>query len=118
MTQRAKSDRWNLIQEIFQNVVERPESERSNYVKKACGGNEGLRSEVESLLASESEGNTVQNLIAGDIKDLEQPASSSSTSAAKAPTESSSQKMIAPATSYVCRAMCPRCFVIARSNSA
>ena len=79
MTQRAKSDRWNLIEEIFQNAVERPESERSKYVKKACGGDEGLRSEVESLLASDSGGNTVQNLIAGDIKDLEDASSPSDT---------------------------------------
>ena len=79
MTQGAKSDRWNLIEEIFQNAVERPESERSNYLKKACEGDEGLRSEVESLLASDSGANTVQNLIAGDIKDLEQASSSSET---------------------------------------
>ena len=79
MTHRAKSDRWYLIEEIFQKAVERPESERRNYVKEACGGDEGLRSEVESLLASDSGGNTVQNLIAGDIKDLEHASSSSET---------------------------------------
>jgi serine/threonine protein kinase len=79
MTERAKSDRWNLIEEIFQKAVERPQSERSDYIKQACGADEELLSEVESLLASDSGGNTVQNLIASDIKDLEHASSSSET---------------------------------------
>ena len=77
MTQRAKSERWTLIGEIFQHAVERPESERSEYIKHACGDDEELRSEVESLLASDQAGETVQSLIAEDIKRLEQASTSS-----------------------------------------
>ena len=77
MTQRAKSERWTLIGEIFQHAVERPESERSEYIKRACGDDEELRSEVESLLANDKAGETVQSLIADDIKMLEQASTSS-----------------------------------------
>jgi len=77
MTQGARSDRWNLIEEIFQNAIDRPQSERNDYIKQACGGDEELRSEVESLLASDSGGETVQSLIADDIRKLEQASSSS-----------------------------------------
>ena len=76
MTHEARSDRWNLIEAIFQNAVERPQSERSDYIKQACGADEELRSEVESLLASDSGGETVQSLIADDIRKLEQASSS------------------------------------------
>jgi len=77
MTQRAKDERWNLVEEVFQHAVERPESERSEYIKHACGDDEELRSEVESLLASDKVGETAQSLIANDIRKLEQASTSS-----------------------------------------
>src|SRR3974390_816179 len=75
MTQRSKTGRWGLIEEIFQNAIERPESQRIEYVKSACGEDAELRSEVESLLASDREGITVQSIIAEDVSELDQAAS-------------------------------------------
>jgi serine/threonine protein kinase len=77
MTQKAKPGRWILIEEIFQNAVERPESERIEYLKSACRDDAELRAEVESLLASDREGATVQSLIAEDVRELDQAANSS-----------------------------------------
>ncbi|MBV8672445.1 MAG: serine/threonine protein kinase, partial [Acidobacteriaceae bacterium] len=77
MTQPAQSDRWTLIGEIFQHAVECPESERSEYIRQTCGDDEELRAEVESLLASDKAGETVQSLIADDIRKLEQASSAS-----------------------------------------
>ena len=77
MTQPAKAQRWTLIGEIFQHAVERPESERSEYLREACGDDEELRAEVESLLASDHAGETVQSLIADDIRSLEQASNES-----------------------------------------
>ena len=77
MTQKAKTDRWSLIEEIFQNAAERPESERVEYIRHACGDDMELRDEVESLLASDREGATVQSLIAEDVRELDHAANSS-----------------------------------------
>jgi eukaryotic-like serine/threonine-protein kinase len=77
MTQPAKAQRWTLIGEIFQHAVERPESERNEYLRQACGDDEELRAEVESLLASDKAGETVQSLIADDIRKLEQASNES-----------------------------------------
>jgi serine/threonine protein kinase len=52
-------DRWNRIEEIFQNALERPLSERSAYVAQICGDDVELRVEIESLLASDSGAVTV-----------------------------------------------------------
>ncbi|MBV9268573.1 MAG: hypothetical protein JO061_20560 [Acidobacteriaceae bacterium] len=73
MNQAAKTTRWKVIQEIFEGALERNASERSEYVANACGRDEELRAEVESLLASDSDAGTVlHSLIASDIRDLEQ----------------------------------------------
>jgi len=50
----TKTDRWNRIQDIFQRALELPSSERSEYLARACGDDEELRSEVASLLANDS----------------------------------------------------------------
>jgi serine/threonine protein kinase len=64
-------DRWNLIEEIFQSALERPLPERHDFVIQACGDDSELRSEVESLLASDRDATTVLNsLVAGDLRDL------------------------------------------------
>ena len=46
-------ERWARIKAIFVEALELPESERRKYVARACGGDDSLRSEIESLLASE-----------------------------------------------------------------
>jgi len=47
-------DRWQKIQELFEASLARPRHDRALFVSQACGGDESLRQEVESLLASDS----------------------------------------------------------------
>jgi serine/threonine protein kinase len=72
--------RWNLIEEIFQGALERPLAARKQYVENACGDDEELLSEVESLLESDSDAESVlSSLVADDLKDLTQGSSSTET---------------------------------------
>ncbi len=48
-------DRWRRIEQLYHQVLERRESERYGFLHKACGGDEELRREVESLLRKEPE---------------------------------------------------------------
>jgi serine/threonine protein kinase len=64
-------DRWNRIEEIFQGALEQPLPERSEFIARACGDDEELRSEVESLLASDSGAVTVlHSVIEADVAKL------------------------------------------------
>jgi eukaryotic-like serine/threonine-protein kinase len=72
MNSKTQIDRWNLIQEIFQGALDRPFSDRKEYIQNACGDDRDLRLEVESLLASDRDGETIQSLIAYDVRDLGQ----------------------------------------------
>jgi len=47
-----KSERWKQINDVLVTALEREQVERAAIVKEACGSDEGLRREVESLLAS------------------------------------------------------------------
>ena len=44
-------DRWRKIEEIYHAALEREGSQRAAFLAEACGGDDGLREEVESLLA-------------------------------------------------------------------
>lgn len=46
------SVRWHKVKEIFQAAIEHPPSERGDFLADACGGDEELRQEVESLIAT------------------------------------------------------------------
>ena len=73
-------DRWNLIEEIFQGALERPPSDRKEYLRGACGNDEELRSEVESLLASDHDAeNVIHSLVDGDVEKLRQSSSACET---------------------------------------
>jgi len=77
MTPGTKTDRWKLIQDIFQAALDLPLSERGEYVARACGGDEDLRSEVSSLLANDRDDTrTLHSLVASDLKGLAEAASS------------------------------------------
>ncbi len=43
-------ERWLQIDKVLQAALERPESQRAAFLDEACGGDEALRKEVESLL--------------------------------------------------------------------
>src|SRR5947207_11224744 len=46
------SERWQQVNDLFQLAAERAPEERTTYLEAACQGDEGLRREVESLIAS------------------------------------------------------------------
>ena len=47
------TDRWREIETLYNSACERKPEERRAYLESACGGDESLRLEVESLLAHE-----------------------------------------------------------------
>ena len=49
-------ERWQQAREIFKSALEREASERAGFLDEACSGDDGMRLEVESLLASLEEG--------------------------------------------------------------
>jgi serine/threonine protein kinase/Tol biopolymer transport system component len=46
------AERWQKVDKLLQSVLEREPGERAAYLEAACDGDDGLRQEVESLLAS------------------------------------------------------------------
>ena len=48
-------ERWQQIKYLFNSALERPLPERSMFLSQACGEDQALRSEVESLLTSDEE---------------------------------------------------------------
>jgi len=45
-----KPDRWRKVDELFEAALERDRQERAAFLEKACGGDPGLRREVEKML--------------------------------------------------------------------
>ena len=50
------TERWRQIDELFQNAVELDPARRADYLEQACAGDHALRSEIESMIASDSSG--------------------------------------------------------------
>src|SRR2546429_6413539 len=48
-----KAERWSAVERVYHGALERVAEERSAFLNEACGGDDELRSEVESLLAYE-----------------------------------------------------------------
>src|SRR6266498_685051 len=48
-------ERWQQVDRLLQGALERPPAERASFLNEACRGDEPLRKEVESLLASGDE---------------------------------------------------------------
>jgi WD40 repeat protein len=48
-------DRWQQIEQLYHSALKREGSQRAAFLREACGGDESLRREVESLLAQQSE---------------------------------------------------------------
>ena len=48
-----KAERWQQVNDLFQSAVERAPEERAAFLEEGCHGDEDLRREVESLLASD-----------------------------------------------------------------
>ena len=45
-----KAERWKRIEEVYHSAVAIPDCERASFLRQACGGDQGLLREVESLL--------------------------------------------------------------------
>src|ERR1043165_4283621 len=72
-------ERWQQVKEIFNSAINYRPEERSSFISHACSGDEDLRSEVESLIAShEQSGSFIDkpaveaaaSLLAGDRPEL------------------------------------------------
>src|SRR5215475_9356500 len=48
-------ERWKQIEDIFHSALTIEPSRRSGFLEDACGGDENLRQEVETLLTQEDE---------------------------------------------------------------
>jgi eukaryotic-like serine/threonine-protein kinase len=46
-------ERWQRVKELFEAALERAPAERPDFLQEACGEDEALRAELESLLAEE-----------------------------------------------------------------
>ncbi|MDT7816837.1 MAG: eukaryotic-like serine/threonine-protein kinase [Acidobacteriaceae bacterium] len=66
-----KSNRWSLIEEIFQGALDRPLAERRQYLAEACRNDPELLREVESLLANDGDAESVlRSLVADNVKEI------------------------------------------------
>ena len=45
-------EKWDQVKELFALALERDPEERNDFLRQACGADESLRSEIESLLSS------------------------------------------------------------------
>ncbi len=51
----VKTERWQQVERLYHSTLEKEVGERAAFLAKACSGDEGLRREVESLLAYEEQ---------------------------------------------------------------
>jgi eukaryotic-like serine/threonine-protein kinase len=51
----ATPEQWQKIKEIVRSALEREPSERRAFLEEACAHEDGLRAEVESLLAAHAD---------------------------------------------------------------
>src|SRR5579863_9018156 len=54
-----KPERWRQVEQLYHAALDRQPGERTVFLAEACNGDEDLRREVESLLASEQSPNSV-----------------------------------------------------------
>lgn len=67
----ASAGNWGRIKALFLDALDRPESQRAEFLAHACAGDDGLRREVEALLASDAAAGSfcetsATSLLAGD----------------------------------------------------
>ena len=73
------ADQWERTKQILEEALRVPAEERSKFLDAACGNDQALRAEVESLIASHEEaGSHFLAAGASNVLDLSSPASSSS----------------------------------------
>src|SRR5438552_18989260 len=52
---RMKPERWQQVEELYHAALERPAESRTDFLRSACGDDEELYREVESLLGFKSQ---------------------------------------------------------------
>jgi eukaryotic-like serine/threonine-protein kinase len=62
-----KADNWQQINDLFHAALDQEPGERAAFIADACAGDEGLRSEVESLLASHDPSDNFIESLAPDL---------------------------------------------------
>jgi serine/threonine protein kinase len=66
-----QTNRWSLIEAVFQAALERPLAERKQYLADACGDDAELLSEIESLLESDYDAeNALHSLVADNLTEM------------------------------------------------
>ena len=63
-------ERWRRIEEVYHAAVERPAGERARHLAEACGADQELRAEVESLLAAGDAGDALLDASLDDLLSL------------------------------------------------
>lgn len=69
MTEPLPAERWARVEALFAEALERPQGERSAWLAEACGDDETLRGEVESLLEASASGLTDRLSVVGRVAD-------------------------------------------------
>jgi serine/threonine protein kinase len=67
MTEQPEPERWRRIEELCHEALGRDRNEREPFLRDACGGDESLRREVESLLANHDQSNDLLNTVTPDL---------------------------------------------------
>src|ERR1041384_8013661 len=60
-------ERWQKIDEVFHAALAYEPAQRAGFLTSACGGDESLRLEVESLLSSHQDAESFIETPAGDV---------------------------------------------------
>ena len=66
-------DRWERVQDLYLEALERPASGRARWLEAACGGDSELRREVEELLVAAGGGDPVLDATLDDLVLLVEP---------------------------------------------
>lgn len=65
------SERWQQINRLFESAIELAPGERTSFVNEVCDGDESLREELESLLASHAESeNFLEGAAVGEVAEV------------------------------------------------
>jgi len=54
-------EHWQQVKALLKSAIQRDPDERAAFISKACGGDESLRHEVESLIISQRVGSCIAN---------------------------------------------------------
>lgn len=62
-------ERWQLVEQVFHEALQRPPGERRSFIASSCAGDDDVRREVESLLAADTSFDGGDDLVQGVVTD-------------------------------------------------